>query len=50
MESLVSMQAISNLPILGHGSWARDVTYVAMLRDILESKGVDVRSFMIEMT
>ena len=29
IESLVSMRAISNSPILGHGSWARDVTYVA---------------------
>ena len=48
MESLVSMRAISDLPILGHGSWARDVTYIALLRDILDSRGVDVTSFVIE--
>ncbi|WP_400767050.1 hypothetical protein [Methylosinus sporium] len=48
MESLVSTRAIADSPILGHGSWARDVTYVAMLRDILESKGMNVSSFVIE--
>ena len=35
-------------PILGHGSWARDVTYIFMLRDIMESKGFDTKSFVIE--
>ena len=48
VESLVSVRAISDSPILGHGSWARDVTYIGMLRDILESKGIDVKSFVIE--
>jgi hypothetical protein len=41
-ESLVSTQAIADSPILGHGSWAKDVAYVAMMRDILESRGYEV--------
>ena len=48
IESLVSVRAVSDSPLLGHGSWAKDVIYVAMLRDLLESKGVDVRSFVVE--
>ena len=40
VESLVSLRAISDAPIVGHGSWAKDVTYVAMLVDLLEANGV----------
>ena len=39
-ESLVSIQAIADSPILGHGSWAKDVKYVAMLVDSLKSHGI----------
>ncbi len=41
-EILVSIQAVVDSPIIGHGSWARDIYYVAMLRDLLEAKGTDV--------
>jgi O-antigen ligase len=36
----VSAQAIADSPILGHGSWARDATYVALLAGLLEEHGV----------
>jgi hypothetical protein len=39
-EQLVSVQAIADSPIVGHGSWAKDDAYVSILLDILESKGV----------
>jgi hypothetical protein len=39
-ESLVSVQAIADSPILGHGSWARDASYVALLADLLEEHGM----------
>jgi hypothetical protein len=39
-ESLVSFEAIADSPIIGHGSWARDVHYVAMLAEKLEAAGV----------
>jgi hypothetical protein len=42
-EVLVSMQAVSDSPIIGHGSWARDVYYVAQLVDLLESKGIKIQ-------
>ena len=35
----MSTRAIADSPIIGHGSWAKDVYYVAILRDILESNG-----------
>ncbi len=41
-ESLVSTTAIGDSPIVGHGSWAKDVAYVALLINILESKGLNV--------
>jgi hypothetical protein len=31
IETLVSIQAIKDSPIIGHGSWAHDMTYVRML-------------------
>lgn len=42
-EGLVSTQAIVDSPILGHGSWARDVTYVALLVDKLEELGLPIQ-------
>jgi hypothetical protein len=39
VESLVSTKAIADSPILGHGSWAKDITYVAKLVEIVESHG-----------
>jgi hypothetical protein len=47
-ESLVSVKAIADSPIVGHGSWARDATYVAMLFDILESRGIEVHGDIFE--
>lgn len=41
-ELLVSSRAILDAPVLGHGSWARDVDYVAALVSILESRGHEV--------
>ncbi len=43
LESLVSTQAIADLPLLGHGSWARDLRYTVLLRNILESKGFEIK-------
>jgi hypothetical protein len=42
VESLVSTRAIADSPILGHGSWAKDVAYIAILVDILESNGAQL--------
>lgn len=39
-DTMVSLQAIADAPILGHGSWARDVRYVAMMNDRLAELGV----------
>jgi hypothetical protein len=39
-EQLVSIRAIADSPIIGHGSWAKDYAYVSLMIDILESKGV----------
>ena len=39
VEFLVSTQAIADAPILGHGSWARDMRYASLLVAILESNG-----------
>ena len=47
VESLVSTAAIADSPIIGHGSWAKDIYYVRMLRHRLVELGVsktDVRS------
>lgn len=41
-ESLVSTQAIMDSPVIGHGSWAKDINYVSMLVDILEANGLIV--------
>ena len=41
-ESLASSQAILDSPILGHGSWARDVYYVHVLVDALEKNGIPI--------
>lgn len=41
-ESVISIRAFLDSPILGHGSWARDVYYVAMWLDIVEANGVEV--------
>jgi hypothetical protein len=38
-ESLVSTQAIADSPIIGHGSWARDYSYVALFIEALEKRG-----------
>jgi O-antigen ligase len=42
-ESLVSTQAIADSPIIGHGSWAKDYTYVSTFIAILESKGFEIQ-------
>jgi hypothetical protein len=42
VESVVSLQAIADSPILGHGSWARDIHYVALLVDRLGAAGVTI--------
>jgi O-antigen ligase len=41
-EIIVSSQAIIDSPIIGHGSWAHDVTYVSLLVDKMEDLGVQV--------
>lgn len=41
-ESLVSMQAIADSPILGHGSWARDPYYVGLHHAIKVQLGLPV--------
>jgi len=38
-EILVSAQAIMDSPILGHGSWAKNEEYAAMLNYLRESMG-----------
>ncbi len=38
---LVSTQAIIDSPVLGHGSWAKDFRYAALLSDRLTSLGYD---------
>jgi hypothetical protein len=43
-EALVSTQAIIDSPILGHGSWAKDFTYVDLLTDRESSLGYEVGS------
>jgi hypothetical protein len=40
-EILVSTQAILDSPILGHGSWAKDIHYVDLLAQRLSSLGYD---------
>ncbi len=39
-EILVSIQAVKDSPILGHGSWPQDPRYVEMLFDIQLERGV----------
>ena len=41
-ESLVSVRAIADAPIIGHGSWAKDDAYTSLMVDILRSKGIEV--------
>lgn len=41
-ESLVSTQAIMDSPIIGHGSWARDYSYVSLYIQALEQRGVPI--------
>ncbi len=41
-EVLASSQAIIDSPILGHGSWAKDFTYVDLLAERLSSLGYEV--------
>jgi hypothetical protein len=41
-ESLISSQAISDSPIIGHGSWAKDMEYVMLYVRILEERGEDI--------
>lgn len=43
-ESIASTQAILDSPILGHGSWARDVQYVALMANRMEEAGYDAAS------
>lgn len=39
-ESLVSLVAIRDKPILGHGSWAYDEKYMTLYRVLLEQRGL----------
>lgn len=41
-ESLVSTIAIKDSPIFGHGSWAKDMYYVRLLRHKLKELGIKV--------
>lgn len=41
-ESLVSTQAIADSPIIGHGSWAKDYSYIALYVEALEKRGVPI--------
>lgn len=45
-ESLVSTMAISDSPIIGHGSWAKDINYLIALHEIRQqlSESPDYRS------
>lgn len=40
-ESIGSTQAIIDSPIIGHGSWARDIKYVELMMSQLEQAGYD---------
>ena len=42
-ESLATSQAIVDSPIIGHGSWARDVRYVELMVSRLEEAGYEVQ-------
>jgi hypothetical protein len=42
-ESLASTQAIFDSPIIGHGSWARDIHYVELMMTRLEQAGYEVK-------
>jgi hypothetical protein len=41
-DSLASTQAIIDSPIIGHGSWARDISYVELMVSRLEAAGYEV--------
>jgi hypothetical protein len=41
-ESLVSIQAVMDSPIIGHGSWARDAHYVALYQDARVANGYKI--------
>lgn len=41
-ESLVSLQAIQDSPLIGHGSWARDFYYIGLYVRALEDSGLRV--------
>lgn len=42
-ESLASTQAIMDAPLLGHGSWARDIKYVMLMLNRMAEAGVEIR-------
>lgn len=42
VESLVSIQAVADSPILGHGSWARDLYYARMLQKKVQELGIAI--------
>lgn len=44
-ESLVSIQAILDSPVLGHGSWAKDSYYTRLLFVRMKELGVEAGSF-----
>ncbi|WP_377299746.1 hypothetical protein [Rhizobium sp. SGZ-381] len=43
-ESLASTQAIIDAPILGHGSWARNINYVMLMLNRMAAEGLEVRN------
>lgn len=41
-ESIASIKAIQDSPIIGHGSWARDLTYVYFRAAMLRQRGIEM--------
>ncbi|RMG27962.1 MAG: hypothetical protein D6732_19610 [Methanobacteriota archaeon] len=39
-QIFVSIQAIANAPLIGHGSWAKDIQYRYLLYDVQDSLGI----------
>lgn len=43
-EILVSARAVMESPVIGHGSWAKDLKYIEMLHDIQIERGMGMNS------
>ena len=44
VESLVSVEAVKDSPILGHGSWAKDLYYARLLQQKVKELGVEMET------